>query len=278
MPPPTTATVPPEPDRNLGRWRAAYLPHGWIGASRNADEVAGRVAELRRAGFSHQIHNLGALGPTGRVADGDYAGLAAWVQHSRSAAPEQRIVAWVSGSESAHVDNEVVHDDLASFLADLVGRYGLDGVLLDLEPFAADNPRYLHLLDRVRSALPDTWLGVTGPADGQWSPAYIAQIAARVDGLSPMLYDSSLGTAAAFEEWATRSLDRYADAIGTSAQLFPSIPSYSANRYHDPAVENVETASRAIRASHGLDGAAVYWWWEFGDADRASWAALRDQF
>ena len=236
------------------------------------------MAELRRAGFSHQIHNLGALGATGRVPDADYAGLAAWVQHSRSAAPEQRIVAWVSGSESAHVDDVVVHDDIASFLADLVGRYGLDGVLLDLEPFAPDNPGYVHMLDRVRSALPDTWLGVTAPADGQWSPGYIAQIAARVDGLSPMLYDSSLGTAAAFEEWATRSLDRYGDAIGTSAQLFPSIPSYSANRYHDPAVENVETASRAIRASGDLDGAAVYWWWEFGAADRASWAALRDQF
>jgi hypothetical protein len=119
---------------------------------------------------------------------------------------------------------------------------------------------------------------VTAPADGQWSPAYIAQIASRVDGLSPMLYDSGLGTAAAFEEWATRALDRYAGAIGTSAQLFPSIPSYSANRFHDPAVENVETASRAIRASHGLDGAAVYWWWEFGATDRASWAALRGRF
>ncbi len=235
------------------------------------------MAGLRQAGFTHQIHNLGVLDAAGRVPDTDYAGLDAWVRHSRSADPEQRIVVWVSGSESAHVDNDAVHGGIASFLADLVDRHGLDGVLLDLEPFRADNLAYVNLLDTVRSALPGTWLGVTAPADGQWSPTFISAIAARADGLSPMLYDSSMGTAAAYQEWATRALRRYADAIGTSAQLFPSIPSYAANRYHDPAVENVETAGRAIRASHGLDGAAVYWWWEFGEADRASWAALRGQ-
>src|SRR3546814_1619383 len=55
----------------------------------------------------------------------------------------------------------------------------------DLEPFSPDNPAYLRLLAQVRARLPNTWIGVTAPATGDWSPSFIAEVARPVDAILP---------------------------------------------------------------------------------------------
>ncbi len=66
----------------------------------------------------------------------------------------------------------------------------------------------------------------------------------------------------------------------------PDLPSYGANRWHIPAVENLATASTALEEalSEGsrVNGAGIFWWWGFyydeegegsynGAADRETW-------
>lgn len=64
----------------------------------------------------------------------------------------------------------------------------------------------------------------------------------------------------------------------------PILPSYSANRWHIPAVENIETATAAVSSALGagsrVNGAGIWWGWGFlsneeggydASGDRAAW-------
>jgi hypothetical protein len=257
----------------IGPWRATYLPHGWIATNKSSAYIENAVRSLAAEGFTHQLHNLGFLDATGRVPSTEYAGLARWIQVSRQVDPSQGIILWVSGSESDHVNRTERHAEIARWLRATVDAYGVDGILLDLEPFGRDNPRFLSLLAAVRQELGDTWLGVNGPPNGRWSGAFLAQLASSVDAMSPMFYDTTLTDPAQYTELVRSELARYLAAVGGDAAVLPSLPAYSANPWHDPRVENIATAAAGIGALTGErpGGAAVYWWWEFDETARLQW-------
>ena len=252
------------------------MPHGWIAAPKTTSQISDSVRALGGAGFNTQLHNLGSLDAAGGMPAEQFSGLSAWVATSRSVDPGQRIIAWISGSESLHVDRPSTYDSIAGVVARLVEEFGVDGVLLDLEPFSADNPNLLSLLDRVRTRSPHAWVGVDAPADG-WSPTFITSIGSLVDAVSPMLYDTRLGDPVAYAGLARASIDRYARALTGSTLLVPSLPAYAASPFHDPSVENIATAVRGIqdaaRSGSYIDGGAVYWWWEMTAEDHAAWQA-----
>lgn len=251
-----------------------YVPHGWIATPRTTTQISQSVRAIGATGFNTQIHNLGSLDAAGSMAAEEFSGLSAWVATSRAVEPGQRIIAWISGSESLHVDRPRTYDSIAGVVARLVEESGVDGVLLDLEPFSADNPNLLSLLERVRSQSPNAWVGIDAPADG-WSQRFITSVGCLVDAVSPMLYDTRVGDTAAYAALARGSIDRYARALTGSTLLVPSLPAYAASSIHDPSVENIATAMSGIqdaaRSGSRIEGAAVYWWWEMTAEDRAAW-------
>jgi hypothetical protein len=273
----TTSAVPSSPSSLIGQWRGAYTPHGWIAAPKSVDYVRDRVRELEAAGFSHQLHNIGVFDADGRMAESDHAGLARWIEVSRTTEPQQQIIAWVNGHEAAHVNRSSTHARIADWVAHATTELGVDGVMLDFEPFTRDNAQLLELLDAIRRSAPRAWVGIASPAE-RWSEPFIGQVADRVDLLSPMIYDSALTRPADYSELVRRTVSTYRHAMAGRAGLAPSLPAYSANPWHDPVIENLATAAAGLHAAAAegatVDGAAVYWWWEMGELDLRFWRDL----
>jgi hypothetical protein len=154
----------------------------------------------------------------------------------------------------------------------LVESVDADGVLLDFEPFRSDHPDLVSLVGTIRAQLPDTWIGLAAPPDDRWSGGYLAELSSRVDALSPLLYDTGLTDGRSYRNRVAIQVARYQQAAGSRAWVVPSLPSYSATRWHDPSVENIGEALRALATlDSSVDGAAVYWWWEFTEESRQWW-------
>ena len=219
-----------------------------------------------------QIHNIGVMDATGSVPAEMYSGLSQWVDVSRQVEPEQQVVLWVSGDTAIHVKDRSLHGPVGAWLASLVESADADGVLLDFEPFRSDDPDLVPLLETIRAQLPNTWIGLTAPPDDRWSGGYLSELSSRVDAISPLLYDTRLSDATSYRNRVATQVARYQKAAGARALVVPSLPSYSATPWHDPSVENIEEAVRALATVNlSLDGAAVYWWWEFTEEPRQSW-------
>lgn len=256
----------------VGPWRAAYLPHGWIATPRPGEQITVAVRELSRMAMNTQIHNIGAMDATGSVPSDEYFGLAQWIDVSRQVEPDHEIILWISGDTATHVSDAALHGSIATWLASLVGSHEVDGLFLDLEPFGADDPNLVALLRTIDDRLPDTWIGLAAPGDDRWSDDYIQTLSTTVDGLSSLLYDTSISDIAEYRDRVAVEVARYQQAAGGRALVVPSLPSYQANTWHDPAVENIAEAMKALRSlDQPADGAAIYWWWEFDDDSRRSW-------
>jgi len=256
----------------VGEWRGAYLPHGWIATPRPRHQISEAVRDLDRMKVNTQIHNIGALDASGSVPAGTYSGLSHWIDVSRHVEPAQEVVLWVSGDTVVHVQDHDLHGSMAVWLDSVVGSVDADGVLLDFEPFRPDDPDLVPLIETIRSHLPDIWIGLVAPSDGRWSSGYITVLSSITDGISPLLYDTSLTEVSQYRNRVATQVARYQRAAGTRALVVPSLPSYAANPWHDPSVENIEEALRALGTLEtSLDGAAVYWWWEFTEESRQSW-------
>lgn len=260
----------------LGPFRGIYVPHGWIATPKSESYITTSVKDLAANRFNHQIHNIGKLGSTGRVPASDYSGLARWSSVSRTVAPEQRILGWISGSEATHVNKTWLHGSIASWVSEFVSTTGVDGVVLDIEPFARDNPNYLRLMNTVRAKNPRVWIGVNTPAT-KWTNSFITSVAKPVDALMPMLYDTGLTSPAAYTDYVAKNVLRYASSSSGYAQVYPVLAAYKANSWgHDPAVENITTGlngvGRVLAQGTPVAGAAVYWWWEMTAADKTAWA------
>lgn len=269
----TTTTAPPATTSVVGAWRGVHAPHGWVAVPRPESEIRAAVTAVRDAGFNAQLLNVGYLDQTGTIAPTVHPALGDWVETSRAVDPSSRLIAWVNGGEVAHVDDSTLHATTSKWLADLVAQHQLDGVLLDLEPFRTDNPAFLSLAKSMRSAMPGTWIGVHGPADGQWSGSFITSLAGPVDGLLPMHYDTSSTTTSTYSSRVASEHGRFVSAAGSQATVLPTLPAYAANTWHDPLVENIETAVAGIAASApgSAAGAAVYNWHELDAASLDQW-------
>ena len=268
----TGSVVSPQREAIVGEWRAAYLPHGWIASPRTTEQITEAVRELGGMKMNTQIHNIGVMDATGSVPAEMHSGLSVWVDVSRQVEPEQQVVLWVSGDTAIHVKDRSLHGSVGAWLASLVESADADGVLLDFEPFRSDDPDLVPLLETIRAQLPHTWIGLTAPPDDRWSGDYLAELSSRVEAVSPLLYDTGLSDAPSYRNRVATQVARYQKAAGASALVVPSLPSYSATSWHDPSVENIEEAVRALATLNlSLDGAAVYWWWEFTEESRQSW-------
>jgi hypothetical protein len=167
---------------------------------------------------------------------------------------------------------------------------GAGGVSLDLEPYPT-SPGFLALLEEIDALFARTGfhgrLAVTAPATvGRWSPAYLEAVTARLGQVDPLFYDSERTTAAAYEQWVREGLAYYSAHTAPGTRIVPDLPSYGANRWHIPAVENLSTATTAVEEALAqgsrVNGAGIFWWWGFyydeegegsynGAADREAW-------
>ena len=121
----------------------------------------------------------------------------------------------------------------------------------------------------------------------RWSPEYLNRVSQLVTQVDPLYYDSESTSAAAYEAWMRESLAYYSANVAATCRIVPVLPSYSADPWHVPSVEDIEHASvalgEALSAGDRVEGAGIWWGWGFlldeeggydGSGDRAAWRSL----
>ncbi len=296
---------------NLNR-NALWIGHGWLGADswfksdepaekarfRDAQSIAQMAQLCRDNGIRDLYPHLTPTQADGAMSASDDA----QIERFLDGTPRQRVFPWIGGRMGKHI----VPSDAAKsarFVASvgaLMRRHPrLAGVHLNVEPWKSDDAGMLKLLDELKAAIgPNKILSISGyPPQSEWYPLrlawsqnYYRQVAARVDQIAVMLYDSSLHDAKMYQwlsaRWARTVLSWTRDS---QSEILIGVPTYGAAGpklgplYHDPRVENLPDALAGLHRAlsefgklpDNYAGAAIYCEWET-DADE--WKVWREQF
>jgi hypothetical protein len=165
---------------------------------------------------------------------------------------------------------------------------GISGVQLDFEPYPT-SAGFITLLEQLDAMFARVGFAgrfsVAAPANtSRWSPSYLKSVSALLTQIDPLCYDSELATVSAYRRWVRESLAYYSANTAAATRIVPVLPSYSANRWHRPTVENIETSTAAVSDALGagsrVNGAGIWWGYGFlyeeegaydAGADRAVW-------
>jgi hypothetical protein len=299
----------------------AFLNADWFAYTQTPANIQTYVSELAAKKIKYQFVDIGLLNNTSTSTNGtlsayNYAGLAAWIKFSKQTDPNQLIiidlnyshrVTRVNGVKVANPNfgNATFNKNLNALIDKLINVgvqiggtgpfYKADGVHLDIEGFMQNDTTLLNTLKYLRSKalIANTNFSMSTPVDPtfsgtvkyQWSNAYIAQVAALLNMINPMIYDqmgwgSDIYTTTDYQKLWTDEITRYSNAIstigpnGVPSQLVPTLPSYALRAaddstiYHNPAVENIHAALLGLNAAINLNnarvhGAGIFWWSNF---------------
>ena len=290
--------VAPHPfnhDRN-----AVWLEHRWLERPHTEAEMEALFTRLRSRGVAYAYPHVIPFDAEGRLPPHDRDQMRAFLAAVRRTAPDLRVLPWIGGLRRGYKRQRpgtVELGDLTQrqrMVAEARGLVdeGFDGVHLNVEPVDDGNDEYLALLRALRTAVgPGRVLSIAAvrPApvglprapNFAWSPDYYARVAATVDQIVIMAYDTALPTPSLYQRyvrWATRSVAGALDARGAEARVLMGIPTYEPYGFmHRAGVETPENALagvvaglRGLGAGGTFEGVALYAEWT---TDEAEWAA-----
>jgi hypothetical protein len=281
-----------------------YMPYGLIHSPHSAEFVDEALAEADAFGLGQLVFATPKVSAkTGRVKlpKRNRQMLALWssraatydAAHGAALGVTLVVPAKVKGAKGGGTDleNTTIRRQIVTGIEAALGAgLGLAGIQLDFEPYPTSTG-YLALLEELDPMFARVGFhgrfSVAAPATiARWSPAYLKRVSELVTQLDPLYYDSELTTVPAYEAWVRESLAYYSANAAAGARIVPILPAYSANRWHDPAVEKIQTATNAVSAALGcgsrVNGAGIWWGYGFlyeeegaydGSADRAAWQA-----
>jgi len=254
------------------RDNALWLGRRWLHEEPSDAEVDALAARLAAHGISTVYPFLGPMNARGWPGWRDRGVIRTFTherarsfrERLRSRAAGVRVIPWTGGV----LDEDVVFADRAridGFLEQvrwLAGDGGFDGVHLNVEPLADDDPAFLRFLGEVKAALPHGRLlsvaayPPTTPLHPykrvHWSVDYIRRVCDVADDLAVMSYDTALRWPRVYERlmasW-TRDLAGLPFAAPAGCEVRMGVPTYEdIAGWHDPATERVTTALTGIRA------------------------------
>jgi hypothetical protein len=255
-----------------------YMPEGFVVNTQKATKIDSYLADLHQFGINRALLELPGFHSDGTVILSSTANtmLSLWVARAAAYNAANGTSIGVTAVFNGRLDQGLDLDDAATRANMEAGvvqvvELGVTSVQLDLEPYPTTSG-YLTLLDELRAAFAGTAtpvdLSVVAPTDlTTWTPAYLAEVSARVDEVDPAFYDSGFPNATAYEQWMDQGLAFYSASTAPTARIVPLLPSYKANKWHKLKVENMTTATvalgQALAAGDRIDGAGIWWWWGF---------------
>jgi hypothetical protein len=287
-------------DRN-----AVWLEHRWLERRQPDAETEALLARLHARGIAYVFPHVIPFDTAGRLPPHDREQMRAFLAAARRVSPDMKVLPWIGGLRRGykrHRPGTVELGDLAQrqrMVAEARGLVdeGFDGVHLDVEPVDDGNDEYLALLRAMRtavgtghvlsvSAIRPAPVGLPRAPNFAWSPDYYARVAATVDQLVIMAYDTALPTAALYQRyvrWAARSVAGALDASGSEARVLMGVPTYEPYTFmHRRGVETPENSLagvvaglRGLGAGGTFEGVALYAEWT---TDEAEWAAYERQW
>ncbi|QMU76304.1 hypothetical protein GXW83_11670 [Streptacidiphilus sp. PB12-B1b] len=288
------AGTPPAHARSRGG-DAVWLGHAWVDGRKDEADVLALAARLRGTGVHDLFVHTGPLADDGTLDPALYPRAAWLVRALHRAAPGIRVQSWLGDtvdSEGPGLDPDRV--DLTGAVGQVLDA-GFDGVQLDLEPVHSGDPGFLRLLARVHAltgargrvlsvSVPqiDPLPGlhaVAGLLTGHpkwWSSGYLAQVAARVDQVAVMAYDTGMPLPSLDSGYVEQQTALALDAVPPSVDLLIGLPAYHADALgHVASAETVAAAIRGVRlADRGRAGFGVALYADF-TATAQDWAAYR---
>jgi len=290
-----TAPHPFNHDRN-----AVWLEHRWLEKRHPDAEMEALFARLRAHGIAYTFPHVIPFDDAGRLPPHDRDQMRAFLAAARRVAPGLRVLPWVGGLRRGYKRQRpgtIELGDLAQrqrIVAEARGLVdeGFDGVHVNVEPVDDGNDEFLALLRALRTAVgrgrvlsiaatrPAPW-GVPRAPNFAWSPEYYTRLAATVDQLVIMAYDTALPTPSLYRRyvrWAARSVAGALDASPSEARVLMGVPTYEPYTFmHRRGVETPENALagvvaglRGLGAGGTFEGVALYAEWT---TDEAEWAA-----
>ncbi|HEX8731645.1 MAG TPA: glycosyl hydrolase family 18 protein [Ktedonobacterales bacterium] len=263
---------------------AVWLEHTWAGDYHTARDYDTLAAQLKREQVRYVFAHVGPLSSDGTIAPN----LAVWAPNLAIAlhqrVPGVKVLAWIGQLEAAsgapadqvvNLANSSTRNTITATAARFITQDGFDGVHYDIEPISNNNAHFLDLLIETRAALPkgallsvsaQKWapnahiadlLYRSGHAGQWWTSYYLAAVAAHVDQMAVMTYDTGMPTAGAYSFFVAQETKHILDAVNsaqTPPQLLIGVPTYSGDSvwFHSSA-ENMTSALAGITA--GLNGA-----------------------
>jgi hypothetical protein len=285
---------------------ATWLDIDWVNEPKPPATIDALAQDLERQQvrdafvYVSYLKDHGAFNPT-------YAHAAPFLRAIKAAAPGVRVQGWIglplrtsaAFGPRGYVDlaDPAVRAVVARFCAEMVG-WGFDGVHLDPEPIPDGDPSLLALLDDVRAAIgPRAILSISTPrawpmlaeapwprVGPVWGAAYYRQVAARVNQVAVMTYDSYMPTPLLYRLWQRHQVVEVSRALdGTGVDVFVGVPtSEEATRSHRPAAENMATGilgvvdglNDAAARPGAITGVAIYPHWETDEGEWRTYRAL----
>jgi hypothetical protein len=290
-----TAPHPFNHDRN-----AVWIEHRWLERRHPDAEMEALFARLHARGIVYVFPHVIPFDAAGRLPPHDREQMRAFLAAARKVAPDFRVLPWIGGLRKGYKRQRpgtVELGDLAQrqrMVAEARGLVdeGFDGVHLDVEPVDDGNDEFLALLRALRtavgpghvlsvSAIRPAPVGLPRAPNFAWSPDYYGRVAATVDQIVIMAYDTALPTPSLYRRyvrWAARSVAGALDASGSDARVLMGIPTYDTYGFmHRRGVETPENALagvvaglRGLGAGGTFEGVALYADWT---TDEAEWSA-----
>ncbi|MEO7003235.1 MAG: hypothetical protein ABI068_15585, partial [Ktedonobacterales bacterium] len=189
--------------------------------------------------------------------------------------------------EVVNLDDSTVRATIATTAARFVQKDDFDGVHYDIEPIRNNNPRFIDLLIATRALLPSgamisvsaqKWAPNAHVADlfynagraGEWWTTYFYEVvAAHVDQLAVMAYDSAMPTAGAYQLFVkeeTQHVLAIARSVPHPPQVLIGVPTYTGDStWFHASAENMTSGLNGVVAGLNSDtstqpftGVAIY--------------------
>jgi hypothetical protein len=306
-----TVTSYPGAHFNSGH-NAVWLEHPWAGQAHTDAEYYQLAQRLSHEQISFVFAHVGPLQSDGTIPANLAPNAAALAAALHARMPSLKVLAWIGQvelaggyppTESVDLDQSAVRSQIAHTAAHFVADLGFDGVHYDIEPIVNNSARFLDLLTATRSLLPagallstvgEKWapnahvadlLYGMGRAGAWWTSFYYADVAAHVDQLVAMIYDTGMPTAGLYSLAVQQETKHILDAVRSARQppqVLIGLPTYSGDSlwFHSSA-ENMQTGLQGVvaglnsnRDTSAFTGVAIYRFASTGDTDWTTYDKL----
>jgi hypothetical protein len=275
-----------------------YIPFGFIHGEHSAALREETLAQLDAYGIGQMLLPLPNFKRTGvlKLSRTELRTIPAWSSQTASYNLAHGTHTIAVASLGGKVKGKSLDLEAAAVRANMLAgiervlSMGVGAISLDLEPYPTSHG-FVLLLEEIDAAFVRVGftgrLSIVAPATaGRWSVQEMQEVTPLVSQVDPLFYDSERKTVASYEQWVREGLAYYSQHTAPGTRIVPDLPSYGPNKWHDPAVENLATATTAVEEAlqegRRVNGAGIFWWWGFfyneegegayeGAPDRNTW-------
>jgi hypothetical protein len=241
---------------------ALWLGHAWVDGRRTEQDVEQLAVRLRTTGIKDVYVHSGPFEWDGRLDPAKHPNAGNFVKWMHQYLPAIRVSAWLGQTvkNGLDLDNATSRQNVLAGVADIM-KVGYDGIHYNFEPIGDGDAEFLDLLDRTRqytkllsTSTPQIeaypLLRPLGRAilghDKYWSQGYFKQVAARVDQVAIMTYDSGTPAQSLYGGYVARQAALALDLVPDSKSVLIGAPAY-----HDHGLPWLDDAESVAMAAEG---------------------------